>query len=237
MLHVGLKPLHVALCGHPEPGHDRRMANVTSTDALYKVRRGAVDIVDVPDLGYLAVEGTGAPDGPDFAAAVAALYGVSYAAHFLVKRERGDAPRVMPLEAQWWIDDPGQQDVLRAVVRGEAIMADTDRDRWCWQAMIMQPDPVDAGVVERALADVRRKKPGPGLDRLRYRRWAEGRCAQVLHVGPYAEEGPSLVRLHQGLAAAGYRPRGRHHEIYLGDPRRSAPDKLRTILRQPVEPA
>lgn len=213
------------------------MTTATSIDALYKVRRGALDIVDVPELGYLSVAGAGPPDGPDFAAAVQALYGVSYAAHFLLKKERGEAPKVMPLEAQWWIDDPAQRHVLLAVARGEATMADTDRDSWCWQAMIMQPDPVDAAVVERAVPGVRARHPGPALDRLSYLRWAEGRCAQVLHVGPYAQEGPSLVRLHQGLAAAGYRPRGRHHEIYLGDPRRSAPEKLRTILRQPVEPA
>jgi len=115
-------------------------------------------------------------------------------------------------------------------------MADTDRDRWRWQAMIRQPDPIDAETVAAALAQVRAKKPSPGLGRLRYQHWAEGRCAQLLHVGPYAGEAPSIARLHQAIAAAGYRPRGRHHEIYLGDPRRSAPDKLRTILRHPIEP-
>jgi hypothetical protein len=115
-------------------------------------------------------------------------------------------------------------------------MAGTDRDRWRWQAMIMQPEPIDAGMVAAALAQARAKKPSPELERLHYQRWAEGRCAQLLHVGPYAREGPSIVRLHQAIAAARYRPRGRHHEIYLGDPRRSAPDKLRTILRHPVEP-
>ena len=80
-------------------------------------------------------------------------------------------------------------------------------------------------------------KSVPSVDRLRFLRWEEGLCAQVLHTGPYAAEGPSVVRLHKGIAAAGYRPRGHHHEIYLADPRRSAPEKLRTILRQPVEPA
>jgi hypothetical protein len=102
--------------------------------------------------------------------------------------------------------------------------------------MIMQPDPIDVDMVAAALAQARAKKPGPGLERLRYQRWAEGRCAQLLHVGPYAGEGPSIARLHQAIAAAGYRARGRHHEIYLGDPRRSAPEKLHTILRHPFEP-
>jgi hypothetical protein len=101
--------------------------------------------------------------------------------------------------------------------------------------MIMQPDPIDEHMVSRALEKARKKGLG-GLEDLRYERWEEGRSAQLLHVGPYAEEGPSIVRLHEGIAAAGYRPRGRHHEIYLGDPRRSAPEKLRTLLRHPVEP-
>jgi hypothetical protein len=143
----------------------------------------------------------------------------------------------MPLEALWWVDDQGQQDLLTAVALGRATLADTDRDRWHWQAMIMQPDPIDAGLAAAALAQARDRKPSPGLERVRYIRWAEGRCAQLLHVGPYAAEEPSIVRLHQAIAAAGYRPRGRHHEIYLGDPRRSAPEKLRTIIRHPVEPA
>jgi hypothetical protein len=207
-----------------------------SFESLLKVRRGAVEFVDVPEFGFAVVVGTGAPGGTEFTQALQALYSVSYGAHFLVKKQRGQAPKVMPLEALWWVDDPGQQDILAAVALGQATMADTNRDAWRWQAMIMQPDPIDADIVAAALAQARAKKPAPGLDRLRYQRWAEHRCAQLLHVGPYADEGPSIVRLHQAIAAAGCRPRGRHHEIYLGDPRRSAPEKLRTILRHPVEP-
>jgi hypothetical protein len=208
-----------------------------SFESLLKVRKGADEIVDVPEFGFAVVSGTGAPGGTEFTQALQALYAVSYGAHFMIKKQRGEAPRVMPLEALWWVDDPGQQDIFTAVALGEADVADTDRDRWRWQAMIMQPDPIDAGLVAAALAQAAEKKPGPGLERLRYVRWEEGRCAQLLHIGPYAAEGPSIMRLHQAIAAAGYRPRGRHHEIYLGDPRRSAPDRLRTILRHPVEPA
>jgi hypothetical protein len=208
----------------------------TSCQSLLKVRKGAVEFVDVPELGFASVVGTGAPGGAEFTQALQALYSVSYGAHFLVKKQRGEAPRIMPLEALWWVDDPGQQDILASVALGQATMADTDRDHWRWQAMIMQPDPIDADTVAAALAQAQASKPVLGLKHLRYQRWAEDRCAQVLHVGPYADEGPSIVRLHQAIAAAGYRPRGRHHEIYLGDPRRSAPEKLRTILRHPVEP-
>jgi hypothetical protein len=212
-------------------------ATATGFESLLKIRKGAVDIIDVPEFGFAVVAGRGAPGGSEFTEALQALYAVSYGAHFLVRKERGDAPRVMPLEALWWVDDPGQQDILAAVALGQATMADTGKDRWRWQAMIMQPAPVDAALVAAALAQARDRKPSPGLDRVRYVRWAEGRCAQLLHVGPYAAEGPSIVRLHQAIAAAGYLPRGRHHEIYLGDPRRSAPEKLRTILRHPVNPA
>lgn len=209
---------------------------VISFESLLKAGKGAAEFVDVPEFGFAMVTGTGAPGGTEFTQALQALYSVSYGAHFLLKKQTGQAPRVMPLEALWWVDDPGQQDILAAVAQGRATMGDTDRDRWRWRAMIMQPDPINADMIAAALAQALAKKPSPGLERLRYQRWAEGRCAQLLHVGPYAGEGPSVVRLHQAIAAAGYRPRGRHHEIYLGDPRRSAPDKLRTILRQPVEP-
>ncbi len=208
-----------------------------SFDSLLKVRKGTVDIVDVPEYGFAVVTGSGAPGGSEFTEALRALYAVSYGAHFMVRKQRGEAPRVMPLEALWWVDDPDQQDILAAAGLGQATMDDTDRDNWRWQAMIMQPDPIDADMIAAAIAQARDRKPSAGLDRVRYIRWDEGRCAQLLHVGPYAAEGPSIARLHQAIAAAGYWPRGRHHEIYLGDPRRSAPEKLRTILRHPVEPA
>ena len=184
-------------------------------DSLYRARRGVVEVVDVPEVAVLLVDGTGRPEGPEFTDAVETLFAVSYAAHFVVRRQRGDAPRVMPLEALW--DPPGD-------------------DPWAWRALVVQPPPVDAAVVAEALERARRRPP-PSLDRVRFEHWEEGRCAQLLHVGPYASEGPSIDLLHGEVAALGLRPRGRHHEIYLGDPRRSRPERLRTILRQPVEPA
>jgi hypothetical protein len=220
----------------PPGGVDGMTETTISFESLLKVRKGAVDFVDVPEFGFAAVTGRGAPGGSEFTQALQALYAVSYGAHFLLKRQHGQAPRVMPLEATWWIDDPDQQDILAAVAAGQAAMADTDRDRWRWQAMIMQPDPIDADLITAALAQAQESKPSPGLQRIRYIRWAEGRCAQLLHIGPYAEEGPSIASLHQAITAAGYQACGRHHEIYLGDPRRSAPERLRTILRHPVRP-
>ena len=186
-----------------------------SFESLLKVRRGAMGLRSV---------------------ALQALYSVSYGARFLLKKQHGQASRVMPLEVLWWIDDPDQQRLLAAVAAAQATMADTDRDAWSWQAMIMQPAPIGADLVAAALAQAWERKPSAGLARLRYVRWAEGRCAQLLHVGPYAEEGPSIERLHQAIAAAGYLAHGRHHEIYSGDPPRSAPQNLRTIPRHPVRP-
>lgn len=205
-------------------------------DSLYKVRLNAVEMVDVPELGYLSIDGAGDPGGPEFAAAIQALFTVSYGAHFLLKKELGAGPKVMPLEALWWLDDPRQLDIVVAVACGKATMSETDRDLWQWRAMVVQLPPIDEQVIERAMAQAR-KKALPKLDQLRFARWEEGRCAQTLHIGPYADEGPSVVRLHQAIKAAGYRPHGRHHEIYLGDPRRTDPERLRTLLRHPIEPA
>lgn len=218
-------------------GGHRQVMTTTSVDpaALYHVRTGSVDFIDVPELGYFAVDGAGAPEGGDLGAAIQALYGASYAAHFLLKREQGQAPGLAPLEALWWVEDPEQQKLVEAIAAGTATAGGTDRDLWHWRALISQPPGVDADVAGRAIAQVRAKRPTAALDRLRLMSWAEGRCAQLLHIGPYSGEAPSIVRLHSAIAAAGYRPSGHHHEIYLSDPRRTAPERLRTILRQPIE--
>jgi hypothetical protein len=201
---------------------------------LHHARPDSVDIVDVPDLGYFMVDGRGAPDGAEFGATVQALYSVSYTAHFLLKEERGEAPAVRPLEALWWVGDRRQPELAETIAPGAGLLGDTDRDRWQWRAMICQPDGVTAELAQRAIARACGRKLLAAGDRVRFERWAEGRCAQTLHVGPYADEGPSMVRLHRGIELAGCRPHGRHHEIYFSDPRRTAPERIRTLLRQPV---
>ena len=201
------------------------MTTVTSNVAsLYRARAGRIDFVDVPELCYLTIDGVGAPEGPDFGDAVASLFAVSYAAHFLVKAERGTAPKVMPLEALWYVH--GDQ----------AAYAQTPREQWHWRALVMQPEPIDELDVLAAIDATRCRHPLAALDHLEHRRWREGPAAQMLHVGPYSTEPETIAALHDAVAAAGYRLRGRHHEIYLGDPRRCAPDRLRTIVRHPVEP-
>lgn len=209
------------------------MTTTKTVESLYRVHAGRVDFVDVPELGYVVVDGAGAPQASGFQEAMQALFSVSYGAHFLLRKEGLVPPRVLPLEAQWWVDDPEQQDIVMAVALGQATMQETDAGEWRWRAMIAQLEPIDEGVVERAV-EAARAKSVPALDRIRYVRWEEGRCVQTLHVGSYADEGPTLVALHAAIAAAGLRPRGHHHEIYLGDPRRAAPEKLRTLLRHPV---
>jgi len=205
-------------------------------DALYRVRKGRVEFVDVPELGFVMIDGGGAPGGQAFTDALQGLYSVSYGAHFALRGATGAAPRVMALEALWWVEGAGAQATMERVAAGQAGMDESDRDQWQWRAMIMQLPPIDEVVIEQAVTEARTKRDIAALDAVRYERWVEGPCAQIMHVGPYATEAISIVALHKAIAGHGSRPRGRHHEIYLGDPRTAAPEKLRTILRQPIEP-
>lgn len=206
-------------------------------DALYRVRKGKVEFVDVPDLGFVVVDGIGAPGGPVFTDALQALYSVSYGAHFAVKKATGEAPRVMALEALWWLEGVDAPATMERFASGVTRMDESDRDQWHWRSMIVQLPPIDEVVIEQAITEAKAKRDIAALDALHYERWAEGPSAQNMHIGPYATEQNSVVALHKAIAEHGSRPRGRHHEIYLGDPRTSAPEKLRTILRQPIEAA
>lgn len=209
-----------------------KSTGIAELDALFTARKGRVDFVDVPELAFVSIDGVGAPDGEEFQAALKALYAVSYGAHFLVKKQTGAGPRVMPLEALWWVEGVTEEQLAHP-----ESFTESDRDTWRWRAMIGQLPPIDEAVVRRATERAGAKGGGDAIGALRFERWAEGPSAQILHVGPYATESTSIAALHAGIAAHGSRPRGRHHEIYLGDPRSAAPERLRTILRQPVEPA
>ena len=141
---------------------------------------------------------------------------------FLSKLELERDYVVPPLEGLWWAEDMG------------AFVAD-DRDSWAWTMMIMQPDWITIDMVQRAMAKAA-AKTGTASDSLRFGAFAEGLSVQIMHVGPYAEEGPTIARLHdEFLPDNGLVENGYHHEIYLGDPRRTAPEKLKTVLRQPVK--
>lgn len=201
-----------------------------SLRSLYSPPLTAVRI-DVPELGWLMVDGAGAPTedaaAPTtaFQQAIGVLYPLAYTLKFMMKRELGVNPRVMPLEALW---DAGEAGIL------DSSLAPAE---WRWRAMIVQPPEVTPERFERARDEVARKRPNALLERVRFERWAEGPCVQILHVGPYAAERPTIEALLAFAAAEGLAPRGPHHEIYLGDPRLAAPERLRTILRQGVQPA
>lgn len=181
------------------------------------------EIVDVPELAFLMIDGHGDPNtAPAYRDAIQALYTASYAIRAAAKAELGRVHPVGPLEGLWSAAD-------------WAAFRTGDKDSWDWTMMIGQPDWIPSDLVGRALAGLAGKKPLPALGLLRFERFTEGRSVQILHLGPYDGEGPTLARLHgEFLPAHGLLPRGRHHEIYLSDPRRTEPNRLRTILRQPV---
>lgn len=202
---------------------------VKSLRPLYTPPAGRCVIVEAPELAFLMVDGTGDPQTAEqFENAIQALYSAAYTLKFTLKKTSPEREfKVAPLEGLWWTDDaaPGMDDLQR------------DRDAWYWTLMIPVPDDVTADEVRRALEQAARKRELTAAPLLRLERFDEGLAAQTLHVGPYSEEAPTIERLHAFVAEQGYELRGRHHEIYLGDPRRAAPEKLKTILRHPVRDA
>ncbi|UMG92660.1 GyrI-like domain-containing protein [Nocardioides sp. TF02-7] len=190
----------------------------------YRARAGEFRVLEVPPMRYLAVDGRGDPNtAQEYADALAALYPVAYRLKFASKRELGRDYVVPPLEALWWADDMA------------AFTSARDKSRWEWTAMLMVPDWVADDMVDAALAAVAAgDRPAP-LDEVRLELLDEGLCVQTLHVGSYDDETATLADLHDRfIPEAGLRMTGRHHEIYLSDPRRVEPSRLRTILRQPV---
>ncbi|MGD2201109.1 MAG: GyrI-like domain-containing protein [Candidatus Bathyarchaeota archaeon] len=181
------------------------------------------ELVDVPPGKFLVIVGRGEPGGESYTSALQALYSLSYTLKFRCKDEGRDFT-VMALEGLWWWDDPTIFDLENAPPRGE----------WNWKSMIRQPDFVNQGMLEEVVPEVREKKGGE-VDRVVLETFHEGLSAHIMHRGPYSEEGPTIRRLHSFIEENGYKMRGRHHEIYLSDPRRSRPENLKTIIRQPVE--
>jgi hypothetical protein len=194
----------------------------TLVERLYRART-TPELVVVPPLRYLCLDGHGDPNtSAAYADAVQALYAMSYAAKFAVRKAGGADFRVSALEGFWSAEDMG-------------VFRTGDKGAWDWTMVIRQPDAVTDDLVARLVEEVATKKALPAVRDLRIETVTEGTAAQVLHVGPYAAEGPTIQRLHEFIDSQGFVFSGgveRHHEIYLGDPRRAAPDKLRTIIRQ-----
>jgi hypothetical protein len=190
----------------------------------YRAQRGRFRIVDVPDMRYLMADGHGDPNtSPAFTETIEALYPVAYKLKFASKRELGRDYVVPPLEGLWWAEDMDSFTTAR------------DKSRWSWTLMLMVPDWIDPAMVTTAVEQARAKHQPARLDEVRLQNLAEGRCVQTLHVGSFDDEADVLARLHhEFIPGEGLRMAGTHHEIYLSDFRRVAPDKRRTILRQPV---
>jgi hypothetical protein len=190
----------------------------------YRAHRGRFRIVDVPDMQYLMVDGHGDPNtSPAFTAAVEALYPVAYKLKFASRRDLGRDYVVPPLEGLWWADDMDSFTTAR------------DKSRWDWTLMLMVPDWIDRTRFTTAVEQTRAKHHPARLDDVRLQSLSEGRCVQTLHVGSFDDEAGVLATLHhEFVPGQGLHLTGRHHEIYLSDFRKVAPDKRRTILRQPV---
>lgn len=193
--------------------------------AWYKARHGVFDLVDVPTVRYLMIDGKGDPNtGTEFTAATEALYPVAYKIKFASKKALGKDYGVMPLEGLWWAHDMS------------VYTSRTDRSDWLWTLMIMQPSWVTESMVEEAISTAAAKNAPPALSRIRFEELTEGSSVQTLHVGSYADEGPVIEAMHRDyMVQHGLIPTGKHHEVYFSDARKVEPAKLRTILRQPVQ--
>jgi hypothetical protein len=193
-------------------------------ELLYKVSAREPVIVRVPEMGFVMIDGQGDPNtSPGYADAIQALYSLSYTLKFALKRELGLQYRVGPLEGLWWSEDMAE-------------FSEDQKGNWSWIMMIAQPDEVTPDRFDLARTDVGHKKDLPALPRARLQRFEEGTSAQILYIGPFSGEGPTIRRLHGFIKEQGHSFDGihqKHHEIYLSDPRRSAPERWKTIIRQP----
>lgn len=190
--------------------------------ALYFPSAKEPVFVDVPAMEFAMVDGEGDPNASKaFQEAIGALYGVAYTAKFAAKKAGIRDVLVMPLEGLFWTE-------------GSDAFIPADKGRWHWTLMLMEPAAVTRRLFDESVRALRERKNPPGLSRVRLERFREGRAAQILHLGPYSAEQPTIERLHAFIRENGYRLSGKHHEIYMGDPRRSAPEKLKTVIRQPM---
>ena len=190
---------------------------------LYQPSAKDVVEVNVPTMTYLMIDGEGDPNtSKAYSDAIEALFTVSYTIKFMVKKGSLAVDYgVMPLEGLWWADDMSK-------------FSTQDKSNWKWTMMIMQPSLVTREIIDSAIADVKKKKNLAAISKMRVESLAEGKCAQILHIGPFTEEGPTIEKVHRFIDSRGKRT-GKHHEIYLSDIRKAAPAKWKTILRQPMQ--
>lgn len=191
---------------------------------FYQAKVNKPVVVQVPKMNFIMIDGKGDPNtSKEYIDAIQTLYPVAYTIKFTSKLGYGKDFGVMPLEGLWWTEDMTD-------------FSAENKSNWLWTAMIMQPDVVNEDLYNKAVLQVREKKNPKSLDKLRFASYDEGRAAQVMYVGPYSDEGPTILRLHEFIKEQGGSlddSNKHHHEIYLGDPRRTDPSKLKTIIRQP----
>jgi hypothetical protein len=189
----------------------------------YKAKSGRFSVVDVPTLRYLMIDGANGPDSDEFRDAIQTLYPVAYKLKFASKRLLGKDYVVPPLEGLWWAEDMS------------VFTSNYDKSQWLWTAMILTPEWITDTMFHDALSDVAARVCQESLGKLRLEELNEGKCVQTLHIGSFADEAPVLRKMHeQFIPDNGLTLRGKHHEIYFSDFRKTPAEKLRTILRQPV---
>ena len=186
---------------------------------LYNPSAREVTVVEVPKMTFLMLDGMGDPNTAQaYKDAVEALYSVAYTIKFLLKKEAAFDYAVMPLEGLWWAEGG----------------RNASRESWHWTMMIMQPNIVTEEWFIHALEQAKRKKNLQALDKVRLDSLHEGTAIQIMHIGPFATEEQTLEKIERFCEEHSYRVQGKHHEIYLNDPRKTAPEKMHTVLRQPV---
>lgn len=188
---------------------------------LYNPTKGGFHLVDVPQMNFLSLDGLGDPNtSVEYHEAVDALYSLSYGIKFALKSQGVDHI-VPPLEGLWWMEDMNEFNLA-------------NKDRWEWTMMIMQPEWITSEWVERVREEVYKKKRISLSSKVRFETYHEGLSVQILYTGAYEKEAPTIAEMHKFIKTNGYKTNGKHHEIYLGDPRKTSPEKLQTILRQPI---
>ena len=189
---------------------------------FYKASAKQPELLEVPSMNFLMIDGKGNPNTSQaYSDAVEALFTLSYHLKFTIRKGEMQLDYgVMPLEGLWWVEHMSEFDPTR-------------KDNWLWTAMIMQPDFITDHLVEASRQAVAQKKGLPALSRIRFEAFKEGKAAQILHIGPFSEEGPTIEKLHAFIEEQGMKLVGKHHEIYLSDIRRAAPERWKTVIRQP----
>ena len=195
--------------------------DLTKEYKTYYTAKTTPEIKEIEEGKFLTIEGKGTPGGEEFQIKVSALYSLAYGIKMLLKKEGKDFT-VAKLEGLWWVDS-------------DKPYTEVPREEWRWKLLIRQPEFVTSEVVERARQEVIKKKKLELVNEVKFEKMKEGKCVQILHIGPYSTEPESIAKMEKLMKEKNLVKNGLHHEIYLSDPRKVLPEKMKTILRQPVK--